>query len=461
MRVSLELDADVIVVGAGLAGLCAALAVERAGMRCLVVEASDGVGGRVRTDEVEGFRLDRGFQVFLSSYPEARAQLDLEALQLRAFEPGARVRFDGQFYTLLDPWRRPAAVLDGALAKVGTLGDKIKVGAMRAELSKFARDGAGRDQLFSSERPERSVLEALRARGFSEGMIDRFFRAFLGGIMLDTSLSGSSRMMEFVFGMFATADASVPRLGMGEIPKQLAAKLRGVAPGASGLASVRLGARVREVRAANSPEPVRVMTDAGELRARRVIVSTPGVGGVGGVEAAGARRLGWRAATCVYFAGAGPTPRELLNTSGLAGRSPAGGRALLLLDGDNAGPATNVASMSSVSDAYAPEGQHLVSATYIGDWPGDDASLHDAMRRQLGGWMGECVRGWRVLKTYRIREALPDQSPPWYTRAQWPVHAGPGVLVAGDWCDTASIDGAMRSGRRAGEAAVASMTSGV
>lgn len=210
--------ADVVVVGAGLAGLRAAgLLVDR-GLDVTVVEASDAVGGRVRTDAVEGFLLDRGFQVLLEAYPEAAAALDYSALDLCRFEAGALVRVDGRFARVADPIREPRSVPATLRAPIGTLADKARVGVLRQ------RACAGSlAQLW--ERPETSSLERLRATGFSERMIATFFRPFLGGIQLDPTLATSSRQLEFVFRMFATGPTSVPAAGIGALPEQLAARL--------------------------------------------------------------------------------------------------------------------------------------------------------------------------------------------------------------------------------------------
>lgn len=444
-------ERSTVVIGGGLAGLSCARDLVGGGERVVVLEAGDAVGGRVRTDEVEGFRLDRGFQVYLSSYPEASRVLDHAGLELRAFEPGAMVWCEGKFHRLVDPWRRPGGLLDGALAKVGTLGDKLKVGAMRSELSKL-----GRGEVFGAGRPERTIAEALEGRGFSRGMVERFFRPFFGGITLDGGLGASSRMMEFVFGCFARGDACVPRLGMGEIPKQVA---RAVVAGGG---SVRLGARA--VGLERRGEGWGVMLSGGEVvTARRVVVATEGRAaqrllhphGCAAVTGArGGARWGraWRGVTCVYFAVEGGVRGVL--------REP-----MLLLNGEMRGgveagamEVVNVACMSSVSGegGYAPAGSGLVSCTVLGAGgvPSvNDAAVEVAVRGQMAGWFGAAEVGkWRVVRVYRIAEALPDQSPPWYERGEMSPWLGEGLLRAGDDAELASIDGAVLSGRRAAAA---------
>jgi phytoene dehydrogenase-like protein len=204
-------DHRVLVVGAGLAGLCCAERLADHGLAPLVLEAAEDVGGRVRTDEVEGCLLDRGFQVLLTAYPTAREVLDYQALHLQPFEPGALVRCGGRFHRVADPWRRPFAALQGVFGPIGSLSDKLRVAALRRRVLQ----GAVRD-LF--ERPERTTMAALREAGFSTAMIDRFFRPFLGGVFLDTKLETSSRMFEFVFRMFASGDVAIPARGMQAIP---------------------------------------------------------------------------------------------------------------------------------------------------------------------------------------------------------------------------------------------------
>ena len=207
---------DVIIIGGGLAGLSCARELCARGLSCQLLEASDEIGGRVRTDALDGFLLDRGFQVFLTAYPEAQAVLDYPQLRLRRFAPGALVRYGGRFHRFTDPWRQPQHLLATLFSRVATLTDKLRIARFRRDTTRGELEGI-------YNRPETTTLELLRVRGFSRVIIERFFRPFLGGVFLDQQLLTSSRMCEFVFRMFATGDAALPENGMGEIPRQLAA----------------------------------------------------------------------------------------------------------------------------------------------------------------------------------------------------------------------------------------------
>jgi phytoene dehydrogenase-like protein len=404
---------EVLVVGAGLAGLACAIRLHEAGRRVLVLEASDGTGGRVRTDVFDGFRLDRGFQVLLTAYPETRRTLDYRSLELRAFAPGALVRRGGRFHELSDPWRRPSRALATLFSGVGSLGDRLRMASFRAD----ARRGS-LEELF--RRPEATALDRLRERGFSDGMLDAFFRPFFGGILLDRSLSASSRMLEFVFRMMAEGDVAVPAAGMSAIPQQLESRLpRG---------AVRFGARVVSLA------PGRARLAAGEEVAADVVVIA--------TEGPEAARLSGRlpappsrSVTCVYFA---------------ADRSPLGDP-LLVLNGEDEGPVNNLCVLSDVAPSYAARGAALVSASVL-DRRGLGMGLEEAVRDQLASWFGREAREWRHLRTYHVAHAQPGQEPPALEPIERPVRLDERLYVCGDHRDTASLHGAMLSGRRAAEA---------
>jgi phytoene dehydrogenase-like protein len=403
---------EAVVVGAGVAGLCCALHLQAAGLDCRIVEAADGVGGRVRTDEHQGFLLDRGFQVLLTAYPEARRMLDYEALDLRPFRAGARVRTRDRFVRLLDPTRHPVRALGTLFARLGTLADKRRVLALR----KRSRAGT-LEELF--ERSERTTLEALRGLEFSDAMIDGFFRPWLSGVFLEPDLATSSRMLEFVIRMFAEGDTVLPARGMGRIPKQLAGRLR---PD-----TLRLDSEVARVDAGG------VDLASGErIDADAVAVATEGP--------AAARLLGrdeppaQHGVTCLYFA---------------AEKDPVG-EPLLVLDGEGEGPVNNLVVPSAVAPDYAPAGAVLISASVLGTPERSPHDLEMAVRAQMNRWFGAAVADWRHLRTYRIPDALPALSP-----TPRSVRTGDGLYVCGDHRESASLQGAMAAGRRCAEAVLA------
>jgi phytoene dehydrogenase-like protein len=407
--------AEVVVVGAGLAGLAVARVLAAAGRQVVVLEASDRVGGRVGTDVVDGFRLDRGFQVLLSAYPELSRQFDVEALQLKTFDAGSLIWSGRRFYRLADPLRMPGALLSSALAPVGTPLDKIRLGLLLQRL----RRADPKALLRAEDVPTR---EALRAEHFSDGMIRTFFEPLLGGIQLDPGLSVTRRMADTVLRCLAVGSSAVPALGMQAIPDQLAG---GLAPGV-----VFTGSRVTEIG------PGWARTD-GDLvvEADRVVVAAEGPVAA---KLIGGPAVGSRSASCVWFA---------------ASRPPVADR-LIVLDGTGAGPALNVAVMTNVAPTYAPDGSALIAAACPGI---ANKGIEPAVRRQLRGWWGPEVDDWRHLRTHSITHGQPEQPPPF--RPKQAVVVGDGLFVCGDHRDTPSIQGALYSGRRCGEAVAASLGS--
>ncbi|QDU65620.1 protoporphyrinogen oxidase [Planctomycetes bacterium Pla86] len=400
-----------------MAGLRCAVELQGAGVEVCLLEAGDGVGGRVRTDELEGFKLDRGFQVLLTAYSELPGAFDLEALDLRAFKPGALVRREGRFRRITDPFREPSAVVSALLRGLGSTADKLRVAALRHSCLRGTVD-----ELFA--RPEATALEALRARGFGAELIDGFFRPFLGGILLDRDLGSSSRMFEFVFRMLSVGDAAVPAAGMGALSGQLAARLTE--------GSLRLNARVRAVE-----RGVVILDDGERIEADAVVVATDGPSAaqlLGEVADPGSR-----AVTCVYFD---------------APQSPVG-EPLLVLGGDAGALVNNFAVLSDVAPSYAPPGRHLLAATVLGAH--DQAAIVAPVVDELRQWYGESVDGWRHLRTYCIRHAQPAQPPGRLQPLDRPARTAGGAFVAGDHRTHASIEGALRSGRRVAEAVLAEL----
>jgi phytoene dehydrogenase-like protein len=393
---------DVVIVGAGLAGLSCARRLAQLGVPFALLEAADRVGGRVATDSVDGFQLDRGFQVLLDSYPEVRRGLDLEQLGVRPFAPGALVRKDGRFWHVVDPWREPLGGLATLSAPFVTLGDAWRMARLRQRALARAR----------SEDPGTAV-EYLRARGFSAGLRESFFRPFFAGVTLDPELQVPASWLLSLFGWFATGSAVLPAGGMQAIPRQLAAGLPGGA--------VRLGRRVSGV----SPEAIEL--DSGEtIACRAVVVATD--------ASAAARLLGagsepeWLGTTTLYYA---------------AGRSPVG-EPILVLNGEGPvdGPVNHLCVLSDAQPSYAPAGSALISVSVLGVPGVGDDELDRGVRAQLEGWYGPAAREWRRLRVDRIAHALPRR-----LGHDGAAARDAGVHVCGDHVTTPSIQGSMESGR--------------
>ena len=338
---------DVIVVGAGVAGLACARSARLCGEArpsCSSVPTRSAEGSR--TDVVDGFLLDHGFQVLPLAYPEAKAVLDYDRLDLGEFARGAIIRADGRFRRLADPRQAPVRSLR-ALAG-GVVG---------------VRDGAAVMKLLRGSADETTAAEALRKAGVSRATVERFFAPFLRGIFLEERLTTSSRFLDFVLKAFADGPAALPRGGMGSIATQLADGL-----------DVRTGTAVATVG------PHAVSLETGEqLRATAVVVATSGI--------VDEPAHGWNGVTCVYYdAPQTPIPGPWLVVNG------------------EGGPINNLCVPSEAAPSYAPAGRSLVSLSILGAAEPD----LDAVGRQLRGWFGSGVTEWRHLRSYRIPRALPS-----------------------------------------------------
>jgi phytoene dehydrogenase-like protein len=415
-------NSPVIIVGAGIAGLTCAVYLKQAGINALLLEASDGVGGRVRTDRVDGFQLDRGFQILLTAYPEAQRLLNYSDLQLKYFRSGALIRDRTDWITFINPLQEPLAVFQTLFSPVGTLGDKLRL----AELMRRTQD-LPIDELFNQ--PSVTTREFLDEFGFSSQIIDRFFRPFFGGVFLEDALITSSNFFEFCFRMFFSGDAAVPAQGIGTIADQLASRL---APD-----QIRLNTPVTNI----SGNTV-YLKDGESLTADAVVVA---------VDATQASQLmgspvpspqAFNHTTCTYFAA---RPEQLSIT-------PAQ-KNLLLLNMHRSSAVHNVAIMSDVAPGYAPADQTLVSVSTQGVELFNEATLTEQIRQELTGWFGKGVQQWRHLQTYHIPQALPSYNPAQagLSAIHRPLRLTDTLYQCGDQTAYPSLNAAMQTGREVAE----------
>jgi glycine/D-amino acid oxidase-like deaminating enzyme len=417
--------ADVVVVGAGLAGLACARHLVAAGLHTVVLDAADAIGGRVRTDVVDGFRLDRGFQVLNPAYPVLPLVLDVPALDLQPYEAGIAVAHGAATSILGDPRRSPRAGVRAALTPyVGPVA--------KARLARLALRAARTDVRELLHQPDTTSAEALARAGIPPAAVDGLLRPFLSGVFLEDELATSRRFLDLVLRTFAGGRPGLPAAGMQRLPELVAAPLPAD--------TVWTGVQVTALE--GSANDVRVRTSAGTWRARAVVVAT--AAGAAGALLPGLALPAERTVTTWYHAPDDVDPRELL-----------GGRRLLLVDGQRRGPLVNTSVLSTVAPSYAPAGRVLVSSSVLGL---HGADTDTAVRRHLALlYQAETAR-WPLVARVPVPGALPAMVPPLEVRK--PVRLGEGRYVCGDHRDTGSIQGALVSGRRAAQAVLTDLQAG-
>lgn len=408
------MQTDVIIIGAGVSGLIAAFELQKARKRVVVLEAAAAAGGRIASETVKGYVLDKGFQILLTAYPEARKYLDYKALRLHSFIPGAILLKDGKTYKVADPIRCSALAIPSLMSPAGSIQDKVKLFLLRQKLKNKSLE----DIFKQAEAPTREVLK--KEYGFSNKMIRNFMEPFLAGIFLEKELYTSRRMFDFVFKMFMEGKAAIPEKGMQEIPRQLAAKLK---PG-----TIRYHHQVKEI----GEEKV-ILADGNVLQARNILIAT---------EACGLLKD--------YLPDVKSSCQSTTNIYFTADKVPIRGKFLIL----NTHPdrfVNNMTVISEVSRAYAPAKKNLISVSVNGLPDGDLQEAIKRLKEELRPYFGKQVNEWHHLKTYKIRYALPNQAHVQHQLAESSIRLRKGVYICGDHLLNGSINGAMRSGAFAAE----------
>ncbi len=401
--------ADVVVVGAGLAGLRCAQVLSSAGRDVVVLEASDGVGGRIRTDRIDGFLVDRGFQLLNPAYPAVRRWVDVDALGLQPFGAGVAARTETGLDVLGHPLRNPA-LIPSTLRVTGRRPQEVA--ALARWAAPLLRPRPGRDLVDVLERradvDRRTALDRAGVDGLLRRVVDRFF----AGVLLEDDGSTADRFALLLTWMFVRGVPALPRDGMAALPAQLAAPLGD---------RIRLGQPVRRVTGTS------VETDYDTWAAGHVVVATgaPEAAGLTGVPVPATKGV-----VTVWWATPDAPDTDLLHVDARATPS---------------GPLVNTAVVSRAAPSYAPPGRNLVQGSALSQDGGDT----DEMRRHAGDLLGLDPAGWEVVARHEVPHALPAQPVPFSTTR--PVRHGD-VVVCGDHRDTGSIQGALVSGQRAAEA---------
>ena len=392
----------VIVVGAGVAGLRCAQVLRAHRIESIVLEASDRVGGRIATDEIDGHLIDRGFQLLNPSYPQASRALDLAALDLRSFAPGLIVSDGVDATRITDPLRRPTTAWATLHALPGSLRGRAALGALLARL----RAGQVGRVLADDDAP---AARWLAGRGVDGAVIDQVLRPFLAGVLLEDRLESSGHLVALLRS-FVAGLPGVPASGMQAIPAQMAASLP--------LGAVHLGCPVVSVAADH------VVGLEGRLEADAVVLATALH------EAAALAPITVR-------------PSQAVTTWWFSTSEAGGGGATLVADREG-DVLVNALEMTAAAPNYAPAGRRLFAASALGVVT--DLAGEATVRARLGALTDAPTTSMELVAVSVIERALPSTPPPLTLRPSIEVD---GVILAGDHVATPSIQGAMASGERA------------
>ena len=365
---------------------------------------------------MDGFLLDRGFQVLLTAYPEARKTLNYQELQLQNFARGAHVRIEGRWQTVTDPFESPFKILQTLQTSIGTLRDKIRIVQFRNKVCSGTIE-----ELF--QQPESSTYEHLQKLNFSPFMIERFFRPFFGGVFMDPAMDTSNHLAEFLFRMFAIGNTCLPSSGMGAIAEQVAASLQ---------QNIRTKAHVKSLTGTTA-----VLNSGESLTGKAIVVATDGA--MANVFLPDLPIPQYRSVTCLYYSATEP---------------PMTGP-YLILNGGSPDLINHLCVVSQIAPTYAPADQQLIAVSVLSD--SDPTNLENRVRKELEELFGSQIQSWKHLKTYRISTAQPKQVPPLRNPFISSPQIREGLFICGDYCSTGTINGALYSGRQAAEAVMQAM----
>lgn len=404
-------DFSTVIIGGGISGLTCAKYLNEKGYGFMLLEGSDALGGRVRTDKVDGFLLDRGFQVLLTNYPEAKKILNYNNLELKCFSSGSMIKAEKGFMKMENPFRNKMAYITMAFSSVGSLSDKLKIRKFANELAEIPDE-----DFFKMDATD--TLSFLKNYGWSDKMINNFFKPFFGGVFLENELTTSSNFFQFVFKQFFRGDAAIPADGIQAIPEQIAEMIPNN--------RIRKNARVKGF------EGNQIFLEGGEVITTDKIVLATDPNTSDELLGETKNRV-YNITTCTYFS---------------AESSPLQGQKFIALNPNRKSVVHNVCVPSDIAPNYGNAGKSLISVSTQGLEKLDERNLTNKIKRELFDWFGAKVNVWKHLKTYHIPESLVQYRA---GNEKQEMKLTENLYRCGDYLAYPSLNAAMQTGREVAE----------
>lgn len=405
-------DCKIHIIGGGVSGLIAASVLEKNGFNPTVLEATERVGGRIKTDIIDGYQLDHGFQVILTAYPAVIKYLDYKALELQFFLPGASIFKAHRQSIIGDPLRDISLLISTLFSGIGSITDKFKILKLNHKIKKKSLT-----DIFSEK--EQTTISYLRELGFSKQILNDFFIPFFSGIFLENQLETSSRMFEFVYKMFGEGHAAIPKAGMEAIPKQLLNNLK--------TTTFQYNTKVASVE-----EGKITLKNGIKLESDFTILTIPPAGIVSNIKK---QSIEWRSCVTLYF----ETTTRVIN------------KPIIGLIATPGSLVNNIVYNSSLSCVAKPA-HELLCVTVIDDQNLSEHELVTAVKEELKVLCGITIT--RFIKQYRITKALPKLENIKYEMKPSETQLSKNLFLAGDTQLNASFNAAMISGEQAALAVI-------
>ncbi|MGF1556362.1 NAD(P)/FAD-dependent oxidoreductase [Paucihalobacter sp.] len=412
-------DYKIHIIGAGISGLIAAVVLEKNGYHPTIIDANTKVGGRVTTEIIKGYQLDRGFQVLLEAYPKAKQYLNFKALAPQYFLPGAVIFKNGNQQTIGDALRKPSLLWGTLVSNVATFNDKLKILKLNRRLKKQSLE-----EIF--QKPEQTTLGYLQEFGFSSKVIDEFFKPFFSGIFLEPNLSTSSRMFEYVYKMFGEGLAVLPKDGIGAIPQQLKSKLK--------TTEFIFNTKVKEVT-----DSTLVLENGEVLNTHFTIVATAASALIPNLNN---QEVKWKRCDTLYF----EVEKRNLN------------KPIIGLVADKGALINNIFFHDSLEMTHNGA-HHLLSVTVVKPHQLSTEALVKAVTSDLKTFCN--IQNTVFLKHYPIEKALPNLKDLRYDGEPSETQLKPTIYLAGDYMLNGSLNAAMISGERAAQGVIQSLEDGL